>query len=880
MRRRAPIYWFHRLQFRLAAALAAALLAMIGAAVIVNQTSGRSSQVERHFDLLRQAGNGMVQELGQLIESTEVLAQAVALLGERLPDDMRIYEQVLPALMQENRNMPFIAGGGIWPDPGMHNTGDARRSIFWTLTADGGLRFHEPYPMAADRQQLYEMARHTTQNGCLWSPSYTSLYASEPTVTCMVVMRDQKRYLGVASIDLRLGELRTFFAERAQRLDGYAFAVDDNNTLLSFPDNALEARSGSPLHSVEQLAQGQTLYQPLAQRLRFLSSIQPNGAVQQIIHDGGPSRLARVNNARTDKAKQATALLQFVLEDDPLLHEAVLVSVFPMPETLWKIVLVMPERIAAAGGDAVTARLVWAMSVVLLLSMLGALAWMRGALMEPLLRLTDVLKGGSEAEAHGKRAVQPPPRNELGELAHYASKRSHILQRARAALRESGQQVRHMATHDALTELPNRMLFLEHLHRATVLARRDQTRLALLCLELDNVRALDETFDHTVGDRVLREVTARLLGKKRRSDILTRIGGSQFALILPGLRDPGGLTRVAQDIINTLSDGIMIDRHEIHLGVNIGITFYPGDGNRPEQLIRNAELAMRKARAEGRNTFRCFTRDMTLQLQQRQALEEQLGLAIAANAFELHFQPLVHAVSGQGVSAEAVLRWHRPGHGLTPPEEFIAVAEQSGLILALDDWSIDQVCARITAWMRAGRVPLSVALPISATRFLHPAFPAAVDAVLERYRTPPHLLCFEITENMLAQDVPLATTIMRQLRDRGIRLAIDAFGSGRSRLPDLKRVPVDQLNLSRDLVSEVVHSQEDLAIAQAVIALGHGLHMRVAAKGVETAAQASALRAAGCDRLQGDHVAPPMPVDDFTDWISRPPAWRPGAGDA
>jgi diguanylate cyclase (GGDEF)-like protein/PAS domain S-box-containing protein len=430
--------------------------------------------------------------------------------------------------------------------------------------------------------------------------------------------------------------------------------------------------------------------------------------------------------------------------------------------------------------------------------------------------------------------------------------------------KQAEEKILHLAHHDVLTQLPNRVLLMGRLEQAMARARRDGAELALLFIDMDRFKNVNDTFGHHVGDGLLLEVGRRLCRLVRESDIVARLGGDEFVLVLADTGSSALRTSaaVATDVIRVLSGAYLVEGHELHSTPSIGIGVFPQDGHDPDTLLKNADLAMYHAKSAGRNNFQFFTAAMNEATAERLALEGGLRTAIERNELSVHYQPQVDMASGRTLAFEALLRWRHPQLGQVPPLKFIPVAEDSGQIEAIGAWVLDQAMAQVARWQAAGHRPLRVAVNLSAQQLRTDGFVNLVSQALERYGLTGASLELEITESVAMRDPARTADMLRQLRLLGVSLAIDDFGTGHSSLAYLKQLPLNYLKLDRSFVMDLEHDPNDAAICKATIQMAHSLGLGVVAEGVENAAQLAFLRELGCDVVQGYFFSKPMPVVD------------------
>ncbi|MFQ5879807.1 MAG: putative bifunctional diguanylate cyclase/phosphodiesterase, partial [Dehalococcoidia bacterium] len=434
------------------------------------------------------------------------------------------------------------------------------------------------------------------------------------------------------------------------------------------------------------------------------------------------------------------------------------------------------------------------------------------------------------------------------------------LNRMMATVEERTETIRHLAYHDALTGLPNRALFQDRFTVAVAQARRNKEGLAVMSLDLDRFKLVNDTLGHGVGDRLLQNVAQRLGGLVREGDTIARLGGDEFLLLLPGIVRAEDAAKMGGKILEAISVPFHLDGTELHTTTSIGISLFPDDGKDLEALLMNADAAMYRAKEQGRNRYQLYTPAVGVEVYERLALENALRQALVRQELVVHYQPVANVNTGEIIATEALVRWQHPERGLLFPAEFIPLAEETGLIVPLGEWVLHIACAQNKAWQDAGLSPLRVAVNLSARQFQQPDLVEMVARVLKETHLDPHLLELEITEGTAMQNLASTIAVLHDLREMGVRIAIDDFGAGYSSLSYLKNLPVDALKIDRSFVCDLTTDPSDAAIAAAVIAMAHTLDLKVVAEGVENEDQLAFLRRRQCDRFQGYLLAKPMPA--------------------
>lgn len=427
-----------------------------------------------------------------------------------------------------------------------------------------------------------------------------------------------------------------------------------------------------------------------------------------------------------------------------------------------------------------------------------------------------------------------------------------------SAARATSLQMSHLAQHDFLTNLANRMLFNDRLKQAISLAERQGKQLAVMFVDIDHFKKVNDSLGHGVGDKLLQSVAGRLVTCVRRTDTVSRMGGDEFVVLLSQVENAEDAAVSARKILRALALPHVIDNKSLNINVSIGVSTYPSDGPDAESLMNKADTAMYEAKQNGRNNYQFFRRDMQSRLADRQLLERDLRYALGRNEFLLHYQPKFNLQTGRITGVEALIRWEHPLRGLVYPGEFVPIAEECGLISPIGRWVLLEACRQARAWSEAGLGVLPVAVNVSALEFREKDFVSGVRAALIATRLEPPNLELELTESVLMHDAESTVRTLGALKAMGVQLAIDDFGTGYSSFTYLRRFPVDALKLDRSFVQEITAAPEDATIVDAMINIGKSLKQRVIAEGVETRAQLNFLQRHGCAEGQGHYFSPPI----------------------
>jgi diguanylate cyclase (GGDEF)-like protein/PAS domain S-box-containing protein len=455
-----------------------------------------------------------------------------------------------------------------------------------------------------------------------------------------------------------------------------------------------------------------------------------------------------------------------------------------------------------------------------------------------------------------------PVRDAAGRIYRIAGIAEDVTER-----RAAEERLLHLAHYDLLTNLPNRVLFYDRLKQALAQARRNQWIVGVVFIDVDRFKNVNDTLGHAIGDKLLQQVSERLVRAVRAGDTVGRLGGDEFAIVLTHLASAQDASLVAQKIMASFSAPFPLEGAEIYVTASLGITLYPDDSTDQDTLIRNADTAMYRAKEAGRNSYQFYTPEMNVRALEILGIESGLRRALEREEFLLYYQPKASLAEGDIVGVEALLRWRHPERGMVAPGEFMPVLEETGLVVAVGNWVMNSVCAQIKAWEQAGIEPVPVAINLSARQFAARDLGATIEHVIEAHGVDPRLIELEITESSLMANTEEAVKTLERLNQFGVRLSIDDFGTGYSSLAYLKRFPLDSLKIDRSFVSGLTTDADDATITRAVISMAHSLGLKVVAEGVETEAQLAFLYEYGCDEIQGYCFARPMPAAECAAWL-------------
>jgi diguanylate cyclase (GGDEF)-like protein/PAS domain S-box-containing protein len=422
--------------------------------------------------------------------------------------------------------------------------------------------------------------------------------------------------------------------------------------------------------------------------------------------------------------------------------------------------------------------------------------------------------------------------------------------------------IRQMAYYDSLTGLPNRNLLNDRLAVALANASRSNQKVAILFLDLDHFKTINDSLGHDAGDHLLQQVSLRIKKTLRKQDTIARMGGDEFIILIPGLTDTDHTARLAEKILDAVTPVFKIGDNELYIGCSIGISIFPDDGMEIKTLLKNSDLAMYRAKEKGRNTFQLYTPAMNFKAMERLAVEKNLRKALDREEFELYYQPKINLKSGQIAGMEALIRWDSPELGMVMPNQFIPIAEEIRLIIQMGHWVLITACRQAKMWQEAGLPQIPMSVNLSVVQFTHPNLVSEIRKILKQTNIPPHLLELEVTESVLMQDTTLAVSILKKLSELGIKISIDDFGTGFSSLNYLKNLPLDYLKIDQTFIKDF-NLRTNYAITKAIVTLAQSLDMKTIAEGVETEEQRKFLMELNCDEAQGYLFSKPIPKEEM-----------------
>jgi len=478
----------------------------------------------------------------------------------------------------------------------------------------------------------------------------------------------------------------------------------------------------------------------------------------------------------------------------------------------------------------------------------------------PIMRLAQTMKKVSQEKDFSLR-TEKTSKDEIGSLIDGFNEMLSEIEERDEVLRQHQDNLQVLAHFDSLTQLPNRALYYDRLSQALLQATRTTQKVAVMFVDLDHFKDINDTSGHRIGDLLLKDVAERLQKIVRASDTVARMGGDEFTVLLPNLEDPDNVSPVAQKILKNISEVYRVEGNEIYITASVGITIFPNDGQTVDELLKNADTAMYHAKNNGRNVFQFYSQEMNVKMMNRLDLQNSLRHALERKEFILYYQPRVNIVDRSVSSMEALIRWSHPEKGMIMPDRFIPMTEETGMIVPIGEWVIRAACLQIIKWQGKGIPLFPVAVNVSAYQLRRPNFVETVTGILEETGVSPDSLEIELTESAIMQDVDFTIKMLKAFKSLGIMISIDDFGTGYSSLSQLKRFPIDSLKIDRSFIANITTNADDRAIVIAIISMAHSLGLNIIAEGVETEAQLALLSEQGCQEMQGYLFSKPLPPD-------------------
>ena len=881
------IKWNNSLQFRVLALFLLMFFLIFLLVLTLAKTVGEDLIQGHAYQKLENAGHAVIAELNSRVVMSTTLVTSMAKIAAALPAEDALLFSSIPSLMNQKGYSHLIAGGGVWPEPFKYRSDRERYSFFWGRNTKGILEFYDDYNLAAGvgyhNEEWYVPVKHLKANEVYWSKSYTDPHSLQPMVTVSAAITRDEQNIGVTTIDLKLEGLQELLKQATLGFGGYAFAIDRNGRFLSFPDDRLARNpdktvaDGSliPFMTIDELAEKHSMFKPIVDLLLEKPIEHDISDLEELAHlaekMASESYQIELPEARLIAAEMLCNnnsihghIYQHeesrdILTEDHFLKEAAFVAVATMPDTFWRIVTVMPDSAARQEAVELFNLFLTVAMLAVIIAMFVVWLLLRRNLTLPLSQLARQIKNSVWDDEESGHLIETTDKGELGALAHFFNRRTE-------QFLEGQKQIKNLAFYDSLTGLPNRRMLLDRLRLKVAMANRNQTSGAILFLDLDNFKHLNDSLGHSTGDELLVKVGERLKKCMRSGDTVARIGGDEFVILITTERSTAQeaamlSTTVASKIIDTLTAPFELFNNKYHITASIGISLFPQEDQEGfEDILKQADTAMYYSKSHGRNSFSFFEPEMQKHVNERLRILEDLRLAIENNELMLMYQPQVDA-NGSCSSVEALVRWNHPTEGMIFPGIFIPIVEESLLIIPFGKWILREACRQMHKWNTQGRSLDHISVNVSPRQFQQPGFLDEVrDAIID-FNIQPQQLMLELTEGVVMENTEEAIHKMQSLKSLGVRVSMDDFGTGYSSLTYLKQLPLDELKIDQSFVCDITDDPNDVVIVETIIAMASHLGYAVIAEGVETEEQLRILVNKGCKHFQGYFFSRPVQAE-------------------
>jgi len=892
-----PIYsfkWYESLQFKLAAIFLVLFIFIASSVFMILKTFGDEIIEEQAYLRLNEANNAVISQLERHTILSSTLVDSMANLAEKLPKNEELYTSLIPHQINSKGTQAFIAGGGIWPAPYSFNKNTARNSFFWARNQFGVLEFYDDYNQSNGNgyhnEEWYVPATQLLEGELYWSKSYIDPYSQQPMVTVSAPIIKNKQNLGVATIDLKLDGLQELLKQVTLSFSGYAFAVDRNGTFLSYPEmqqviSTVKNRDGSEQKSFinfQTLAQNHPEFNDYfkiltEQRNVFLNNLNENKLFAKELANKLASDSYQINkpeaelivasmlHSRTYKLDKLLYQHNLFLQNDPLLNEPVFVSVTIMPNTYWKIITVMPYSKGVEKISETYKQLMISTLVALLITIFIIWLYIRYVVTSPISNLTRQIQTQLESENAEMQLSTSSGKGELSSLVNIFNQRA-------TQLLISQRKIEKLAHFDSLTGLPNRRLLLNRLNERLATCNRQNCYGAVLFIDIDNFKWINDSLGHEAGDQLLVKVAERFSECIRQEDTIARLGGDEFVVLIVknhaySRKLNHESTVIAQKLLSAMKPPIDLNGHPHHMTISIGITVFSNQNNSSDELLRQADTAMYRTKAKGKNGFCFFNTEMQQHAHRRVEIEEMLRIALDKNELFLVYQPQVDKF-GKCFGAEALVRWEHPKKGILSPAEFIGIAEECGLIVELGTWVLNESFAQLKAWQHMNIYIQKLSVNVSPKQFRQPDFINTVRDAIKKHQLNATHITLEITEGVVIDDIQDTINKMTILKSLGVSISIDDFGTGYSSLSYLKELPLDQLKIDQSFVRDIMNDPKDAMIVKTIISIANHLKFNVIAEGVESREQLLQLSEIGCEQYQGYYFSKPKTAEEFSEYLA------------
>ncbi len=885
--------WFHSLNFKILVIFLILLVIIILPVSLTFYQKAEKHLKHMAYEQISQTGQHVIHQLELRTTTAKTLANMLVNLDKTLAPDIANYKLVAKNLLDYKGTEQYIAGGGIWPEPYSFDKNIERQSFFWGRDKNGILKFFDNYNFAEEpgyhHEEWYVPSKYLADDEVYWSKSYIDPYSLEPMVTVTSPIFKKGIYSGATTIDLNLKGLRQLLEQVTQPFGGYSFAIDRNGTFLSFPDELLAKKTAvddteltpQPYMTIDELAIKQPEFRIIAKKLSENKVTQVNVAkdnalidtqfvsnIEKNINDIGNQEAINIAQYLSQLSNKTVNNQQFLINNDYFLQESVFVSIITMPETYWKIITVMPQSTIVKKESEIINSIYRIALLAFCVSLIIILYLIQRTLTQPIKNIISQLENNKLNKDLDSSLISTQNTGELNVLAYWFNQRT-------TKLFQTQEKMRELAYYDPLTGLANRRLLMELLQQNRPTTETNNIICAVLYIDIDRFKLLNDTLGHNIGDELLIQVADRINKNVGESDTVSRFGGDEFVVLLRNIEIPEDekisvVLSIAEKILKSLAAPYSLQNHTHNTSSSIGISLTPLENPTPNNWLKQADTAMYWAKKNGKNQVIVFESEMLKAAHRRLKIEKDLRDAINNQQLHLVFQPQITA-DGFCYGAEALLRWQHPEEGFIPPDTFISIAEESNLIVVLGEWVLREACRQLNNWNNLGiRLP-HLAVNISPVQFKAENFVALVSKTVLDFDILAPQLMLEITEGVAIDNINDSINKMQELKQLGFVISLDDFGTGYSSLTYLKQLPLGQLKIDRSFVIEMLTDVNSASIVKTIITMATQLGFSTIAEGVETREEADFLIANGCILFQGYYFSKPLECDAFIEFITNTP---------
>lgn len=885
------IKWYQRLRVKALAFFVVLAIAVIGVTTVTMDIMSEEITQRIAYEKLGHSQQQVMTGISERTNIAATLANAMASVAINTYQDPLLLKSTITPLINNEESKALVVGGGVWPEPFAFAPQKSRSSYFWSRNEHGELALYNDYNLPTGngyhREEWYVPVQYLSPGQVYWSKPYVDPHSQQAMVTVAAPMIAQQKYMGTTTIDLTLNGLNTLLKNATERFNGYAFAIDRDGHLLSFPEESI-ARTPTPIKgqpvlapfvTITDLARRHKEFRSLSTHIEQLHIQRPDSGDESVYSIGTKiaeesyqvgfkealsiaSSIVDVENHAIDN-HQANHI--FTIEKDYFFQQPAIAAATTMPSTGWHIVTVTPLSEATKSSRQLITALNLSIIAMMLIAIVLAGLLLKRIYADPLKALMNNLKGYIDKNDVDS-FIEVKETSEFGELAHWFNQRTN-------ELLASQEQVNSLAFYDPLTGLPNRKMLKMKIENKLSSAKKDGTCGALIYLDLDHFKIVNDSLGHDIGDQLLIDFKQRLKSCMRKGDMAGRLGGDEFfaLLSLPNFKNHDKTkipNTIANRILASLENPFILAGNAYHITASIGITFFDKNSQSFEEILKYADSAMYHSKSSGRGGSCFFEDGMQIKVDNRLRMEKDLRHAINSNGLSLAFQPQL-TDENKCPSLEVLLRWIHPKEGYISPLDFISIAEESMLILPLGDWVIRKTCQQVKQWQEEGIIFDHISINISPIQFQQLGFVSSLSSMVQEAGIRPDNIMVELTEGVIIDNPERVAEKILQLKNMGFSVSIDDFGTGYSSLNYLKKLPLDELKIDRSFIQEITNDHADAVITETIINMAKNFGYTVIAEGVETEEQKELLIEKGCHYFQGFLFSKPIPPENIPAFVKN-----------